>query len=195
MLAVAPALPAPSFWTLGDAEAELLRHHDDALQVRLRQTDRELLAAHPGRSIRAPEFFLEETCTCPSRFIAGRAAVSVVDLPEAINIQHEESERVRIAPGAENLGDEAPEEVAPAGQLRRLLRGGPFSTPPLRPSSGALGPRALSLGSSAAGAGPLEFDGQVRQFPLGLWRTSSYDGILLRSQVEEVGEMAHVAGH
>ena len=102
---------------------------------------------------------------------------------------------MRIAPGAGDLGDEALEEVAPVGKLRQFVGGGePF--------------QVFRFGLQLAHFGRVrldpfferlrvaaQFGGQVGQFLRGLEADLLVRRDLARVEVEEIANLAHVAGH
>src|SRR6185437_15447694 len=74
-----------------------------ALERRLRQDDRELLAAVPREHLVAADPLLDDARDLLEDVVARQVAVDVVDLLEVVDVQQQEAEVARVAPRPHEL--------------------------------------------------------------------------------------------
>ena len=96
-------------------------------RVRIRQHQRELVATQPRHSIRGAQRLAQPECHLLQKLIPGKVAECVVDVLEAIQVDHTQRERPTIAlRHADGLGQAVLQQqpVGQAGQtvVQRLMR-------------------------------------------------------------------------
>ena len=101
-----------------DRTADPLGDLHRLLGRRLRQEDRELLAAEAGRNVVLPQLGAEDLGDALQDGVAGEMAVGVVDLAEQIEVGHDQRERPLEALCAPELLRERGREVARVEQAR-----------------------------------------------------------------------------
>ena len=97
---------------LGDGAADPLRDLHRLLGRRLRQEDRELLAAEPRRHVVVAQLLAEDLRDALEDRVAGEVAVAVVDVAQEVEVGHDQRHRPLEARCARDLGRERRREVA-----------------------------------------------------------------------------------
>ena len=95
-----------------------LRDLERLVGRRLRQEDRELLAAEPRRDVVVAQLGAEDLCDALEDSVAGEVAVAVVDVAEQVEVGHDQRHRPLEARGARDLGGERRREVARVVETR-----------------------------------------------------------------------------
>ena len=97
---------------LGDRAADPLGDLERLLRRRLRQEDRELLAAEPGRDVVVAQLGAEDLGDALQHRVAGEMAVGVVDLAQQVEVGHDQRHRPLEALRAAELLRQRRREVA-----------------------------------------------------------------------------------
>ncbi len=97
---------------LGDRAADPLGDLHRLLGRRLRQEDRELLAAEAGRHVVVAQLLAEDLGDPLQDGVAGEVAVAVVDVAQQVEVGHDQRHRALEAAGARDLRGERRREVA-----------------------------------------------------------------------------------
>ena len=96
---------------LGDGAPYPLGDLERLLDGRLGEQDRELLAAEAGRDVEVAQLAAEDVRHAADDRVAGEVAERVVDLPEQVEVDHEERERSLVPARARELVPEDGGEV------------------------------------------------------------------------------------
>ena len=97
---------------LGDRAPDPLCDLHRLLGRRLRQEDRELLAAEARRDVVVAELLAEDLGDALEHRVAGEVAVAVVDVAQEVEVGHDQRHRPLEARGPRDLGGERRREVA-----------------------------------------------------------------------------------
>ena len=104
--------------TLGDRAADALRDLHRLLGRRLREENRELLAAEAGRHVVVPELCVEDLRDALQDRVACEVAVAVVDVAEQVEVGHDQRHRALEARGTRELCSKRCREVARVVEAR-----------------------------------------------------------------------------
>ena len=107
-----------------DLLAQPLGERLRALEGRLRQDDRELLAAVAREDLVAADALLDDARELLQHEVAREVAVDVVDLLEVVDVEHDERQIARVAARADDLLLERLEQVALHVRLRETIDDG-----------------------------------------------------------------------
>jgi len=97
----------------GERGANLLGHQHGVFDRRLGQDDGELLAAHAAEHVGAAQVLQAGAGQRPDHLVADGVAVGVVDILEAVDVEHDDAEVRVVAPVAFQFRLAEGEETAP----------------------------------------------------------------------------------
>ncbi len=103
------------------AAVEALHDRGGLLARRLRQQQRELVAAEPEGGVRRAQAGAQRLGDLAQGLVAGRVAEGVVDELEVVDVADDERELVAVADGALDLGVELAHERAPVREARQRI--------------------------------------------------------------------------